>query len=56
MDKEEIKDYKPGDIIYLNLRSWGYKYYEDLNLPDYLYTTYVVKCKFGDFYNINLEY
>ena len=32
----------PGDVVYVDLRSYGYEWYSTLNLPDADYSTYVV--------------
>jgi hypothetical protein len=40
---------KPGDIVFVDLRSWGPQWYSTLSLPDKDTTTYVAQCIYGVF-------
>lgn len=39
----------PGDVVYVNLRSWGYDWYDKIELPHKYSNRYVVKGIYGTF-------
>ena len=41
----------PGDVVYVDLRSYEYEWYSTLNLPDADYSTYVVPLAYTSWYN-----
>ena len=41
-----IRDVRPGQKCYVDLRAWGWDYYESIGLPDMVRKTYVVLCKY----------
>ena len=41
-----IRDVQPGQECYVDLRAWGWDYYESIGLPDMVWKTYVVLCKY----------
>ena len=41
----------PGDIVYVDLRSYGFDWYSTLNLPDSDYSNYVVQLTYTSWYN-----
>ena len=41
----------PGDVVYVDLRSYGYEWYSTLNLPDADYSTYVVPLTYTSWLN-----
>ena len=47
--KTDIHFVQPGDIVYVNIRSWGSEWYKNLDLPDKFTTSYVTKCEYGEF-------
>lgn len=47
MSKKPISGARPGDIIYVNLRYFGYPFYNALNLPDMHHKTYLTPFKYG---------
>lgn len=53
MNSQPIKNVKPNDVCFVDLRSWGWDYYENLKLPNYLTTKYLVKCIYGTYSNKN---
>ena len=46
MRKEPIRGVEVHDVFYLDLRYWGYDWFDTLDLPDAYTTTYVVECKY----------
>ena len=40
---------KPGDVVYVDLRSWGTAWYSTLTLPHKDTITYVTTCIYGQF-------
>jgi len=46
MRKEPIRGVEVHDIFYLDLRYWGYDWFDTLDLPNAYTTTYVVECKY----------
>ena len=46
MRREPIRGIAIGDVFYLDLRYWGYAWFDDLELPDAYATTYVVTCEY----------
>ena len=44
MRREPIRGVAIGDVFYLDLRYWGYAWFDDL--PDAYATTYVVTCEY----------
>lgn len=51
MNKETIKDVKAPQKVFVNLRAWGWNYYNNIGLPDADATNYVVECVYTGFYN-----
>jgi len=51
LKSEPIKLVAPGDVTYVDLRSWGATWYSTLDIPDRDTNTYVVRCVYGDFRN-----
>lgn len=47
MDKIPITTVKPKQICYVNLKCWGWNYYQNLNLPEFLEKSYFIKCNYG---------
>ena len=43
-NKRRITNLEPGDIFYLDIRTYGYLWYDNLQLPESAFRTYVVKC------------
>jgi hypothetical protein len=43
-NKRRINTLEPGDIFYLDIRTYGYQWYSNLQLPESDFRTYVVKC------------
>ena len=41
----------PGDVVYVDIRSYGYDWFASLNLPNSDYTTYVVLLKYTSWFN-----
>ena len=41
----------PGDVVYVDLRSYGYHWYYTLTLPDADYSTYVVPLTYTSWFN-----
>ena len=41
----------PGDVVYVDIRSYGYDWFASLNLPNSDYTTYVVLLKYISWFN-----
>ena len=41
----------PGDVVYVDIRSYGYDWFASLNLPNSDYTTYVVFLKYTSWFN-----
>ena len=41
----------PGDVVYVDLRSYGYHWYSTLTLPDADYSTYVVPLTYTSWFN-----
>ena len=48
-NKLDITLVKPGDTVYVDIRSWGAGWYENITLPDKLTSTYVAECIYGNF-------
>ena len=46
MRKEPIRGVEVHDVFYLDLRYWGYDWFDTLDLPNAYTTTYVVECKY----------
>ena len=46
MRKEPIRDVSLHDVFYLDLRYWGYDWFDALDLPNAYLTTYVVPCEY----------
>ena len=46
MRKEPIRNIQLHDVFYLDLRYWGYDWFDTLDLPDAYLTTYVVECEY----------
>ena len=40
-----------GDVVYVDLRSYGYDWYSSLKLPDADYSTYVVQLTYTSWFN-----
>lgn len=51
MNKNPITDVKPGDEFYLDIRSWGSSYYDNLDIPDADMNIYVVLCRYTKWEN-----
>jgi len=49
--KSVITTVKPGDSVYVDLRSWGAFWYSKLALPDRDTTNYYALCTYGNFAN-----
>ena len=49
--KTDITMVVPGDHVYVNLRFFGDLWYEQLGLPDYVFTTYVVEFHYTHWYH-----
>lgn len=47
--KTNITLVSPGDVVYVNLRSWGNSWYDQLRLPDLHEKRYVVLGKYGNY-------
>jgi len=43
-NKRRISTLEPGDIFYLDIRTYGHQWYDNLQLPESDFRTYVVKC------------
>jgi len=46
MRKEPIRNVEIYDVFYLDLRYWGYDWFDALDLPNAYVTTYVVQCEY----------
>jgi len=46
MRKEPIRGVELHDVFYLDLRYWGYDWFDALDLPNAYVTTYVVQCEY----------
>ena len=46
MKREPIRDIALHDVFYLDLRYWGYEWFDALDLPNAYSTTYVVPCEY----------
>ena len=46
MRKEPIRNVQLHDVFYLDLRYWGYDWFDTLDLPNAYATTYVVLCEY----------
>ena len=51
MENTAISLVAPGDIIYVDLHSYGFDWYSTLNLPDSDYSNYVVQLTYTSWYN-----
>jgi hypothetical protein len=49
--KTPITEVTPGDLVLVNIRSYGATWYSNLPLPDLFHTDYVVEYKYGRFAN-----
>jgi hypothetical protein len=55
INRKSITELKPGDIFYLDLRTYGYLWYEALKLPDAYFKTYVTTCYVESWERKNLQ-
>ena len=46
MRREPIRNIALHDVIYVDLRYWGYEWFDTLDLPNAYVTTYVVACEY----------
>ena len=46
MRKEPIRNVELRDVFYLDLRYWGYDWFDALDLPNAYVTTYVMQCEY----------
>ena len=46
MKREPIRNIALHDVFYLDLRYWGYEWFDALDLPNAYSTTYVVPCEY----------
>ena len=46
MKREPIRNIALHDVFYLDLRYWGYAWFDALDLPNAYSTTYVVPCEY----------
>eukprot|EP01042_Synura_sphagnicola_P036688 gene36688-biopygen18962 len=46
MRRESIRNIALHDVIYVDLRYWGYEWFDTLDLPNAYVTTYVVACEY----------
>jgi hypothetical protein len=44
LNLKPIESVTPGDIVYLDIRSFGHVWYASLDLPDLYHLTYVIPC------------
>ena len=44
-NKKRITTLEPGQVFYLDLRTYGWSWFEELQLPDFQLKTYVTRCK-----------
>ena len=51
LNKTPITEVSPGDVVYVDLRSWGATFYKELDIPDKFHITYLVKCIYGTWKN-----
>ena len=51
VNKTAITEVKPGDIVFVDLRSYGATWYSSLPLPDRDHTRYLLEYRYGDFKN-----
>lgn len=47
-----ISKIKPGDEVYVNLRSWGELWYQGLPIPDPLHSSYYVRSRYTKWQNV----
>ena len=50
-DREPITSVQPGDIVFVDIRSYGATWYQQLELPDCDFLTYVVEHKYAEWDN-----
>jgi len=48
-NRTPIKAVKPGDVVYVDLRCYGFGWYESLDLPDMDNLTYVLEYRYQEF-------
>ena len=48
LNSTPISKVSPGDVFFVDLRSYGYEWYENLDLPNADFITYVVRCVYLD--------
>ena len=51
LNRESISAVKPGDLAYVDLRFFGDDWYENLNLPDWATTSYVLEFEYTHWYH-----
>jgi len=51
-NRTAIKEVKPGDVVYVDLRSYGFGWYESLDLPDLDQLIYVLEYRYENFAGI----
>ena len=51
LNKSPITEVSPGDVVFVDLRSWGATFYKELEIPDKYHLTYLVMCIYGDWKN-----
>ena len=45
INKKRIVSLKPGDHFFLDIRLWGWQWYDNLDLPDKHFKTYLTECQ-----------
>ena len=56
MRKEPIRGVEIQDVFYLDLRYWGYDWFDTLDLPNAYTTTYVVECKYVAWHTTSIPF
>jgi hypothetical protein len=51
VNKTAITEIQPGDVVFVDLRSYGATWYSSLPLPDKNHTRYLLEYRYGDFSN-----